>query len=122
MISLNYKDSRNLNEQIHDQIKELIISGALKKNEKLPSVRELSVSLAVNPNTVQKAYKTLEAEGFIYSISGRGNYVSEVTKEERIVDELFDGLTALVKELSFLKVEISFIINLVNNIYEEGRE
>ena len=122
MINLNYKDSRNLNEQIHDQIKELIISGALKKNEKLPSVRELSVSLAVNPNTVQKAYKTLEAEGFIYSISGRGNYVSEVTREARNVDELFDGLTALVKELSYLKVEKSFIINLVNNIYEEGRE
>ena len=122
MINLNYKDSRNLNEQIHDQIKELIISGALKKNEQLPSVRELSVSLAVNPNTVQKAYKTLEAEGFIYSISGGGNYVSEVTKEERNVDELFDGLTALVKELSYLKVEKSFIINLVNNIYEEGRE
>lgn len=122
MINLNYKDSRNLNEQIHDRIKELIISGALEKNEKLPSVRELSVSLAVNPNTVQRAYKTLEAEGFIYSISGRGNYVSEVTKEERNIDKLFDDLKSLVKELSYLKVEKDFIINLVNNVYEEGRE
>lgn len=122
MINLNYKDSRNLNEQIHDRIKELIISGALEKNEKLPSVRELSVSLAVNPNTVQRAYKSLEQEGFIYSISGRGNYVSEVTKEERDVDALFDSLYSIVKELSYLKVDKNFIINSVNNIYRERGE
>lgn len=122
MINLNYKDSRNLNEQIHDRIKELIISGALEKNEKLPSVRELSVSLAVNPNTVQRAYKSLEQEGFIYSISGRGNYVSEVTKEERDVDALFDSLYGIVKELSYLKVDKNFIINSVNNIYRERGE
>lgn len=122
MINLNYKDSRNLNEQIHDRIKELIISGALEKNEKLPSVRELSVSLAVNPNTVQRAYKSLEQEGFIYSISGRGNYVSEVTKEERDVDALFDSLYNIVKELSYLKVDKNFIINSVNNIYKERGE
>lgn len=122
MINLNYKDSRNLNEQIHDRIKELIISGALEKNEKLPSVRELSVNLAVNPNTVQRAYKSLEQEGFIYSISGRGNYVSEVTKEERDVDALFDSLYSIVKELSYLKVDKNFIINSVNNIYRERGE
>ena len=122
MINLNYKDSRNLNEQIHDRIKELIISGALEKNEKLPSVRELSVSLAVNPNTVQRAYKSLEQEGFIYSISGRGNYVSEVTKEERDVDALFNSLYNIVKELSYLKVDKNFIINSVNNIYRERGE
>ncbi len=122
MINLNYKDSRNLNEQIHDRIKELIISGALEKNEKLPSVRELSVSLAVNPNTVQRAYKSLEQDGFIYSVSGRGNYVSEVTKEERDVDALFDSLYNIVKELSYLKVDKNFIINSVNNIYKERGE
>ena len=61
MISLDYKDGRTLHEQIEHGFRELIISGILKAHEQLPSVRELSISLTVNPNTVQKAYKELEA-------------------------------------------------------------
>ena len=68
MIKLDYMDSRSLHEQIKDGIKSLIINKILLEDEQLPSVRELSISLTVNPNTVQKAYKELESEGFIYSV------------------------------------------------------
>ena len=83
MIKPDYKSGKPLHEQITQGIKELIISGALKKDEQLPSVRELSVSLTVNPNTVQRSYRTLEAEGIIYSVRGKGNFVSESPKADK---------------------------------------
>ena len=76
MISLDYRDSKSIYEQIVMGFRELIINGILKPDEQLPSVRELSISLTVNPNTVQKAYKQLETDGYIYSIKGKGNFVS----------------------------------------------
>ena len=62
MIKIDYRSDKPLHEQIQNGIKALIISGSFPADEKLPSVRELSVSLTVNPNTVQRAYKDLESE------------------------------------------------------------
>ena len=75
MIQLDFSDHRPLYEQIKENLKELIISGALGENEKIPSVRELASSLAINPNTIQKAYKNLENEGYIYSRRASGSFV-----------------------------------------------
>lgn len=122
MINLDYKDSRSLYEQIRDEIKELIVNGVMKKDEKLPSVRELSVELTVNPNTVQRAYKDLENRGYIYSITGKGNYVSGADVEKKDTDELFEKLFLVLKELSYANVDKQLIINSVNNIYSERRE
>ena len=63
MIQINYRDSRPLYEQIKEQLRRLITSGALTADEKLPSVRELASQLAINPNTIQRAYRELENEG-----------------------------------------------------------
>jgi hypothetical protein len=68
MLQLDYKDHRPLYEQIKEKMKVLIMSGVLKSDQQLPSVRELAQSLTINPNTIQKAYKDLETEGFIYSV------------------------------------------------------
>ena len=76
MIQLNYRDGRPIFEQVRDGFRSLIISGVLRENEKMPSVRDLASSLAINPNTIQRAYRELEAEGYIISIPGRGSYVS----------------------------------------------
>ena len=81
MIKLDYKSAKPLHEQISMGIKELIFSGILKPDEQLPSVRELSVSLTVNPNTVQHAYKSLETEGIIYSLRGKGNFVAKAERK-----------------------------------------
>jgi len=119
MINIDYKDSRSLYEQIFDGIKELIISGILQKDEKLPSVRELSVELTVNPNTVQRAYKELEARGYIYSVTGKGSFVSGAEEEKQDTDELFKKLYAVLKELAYVNADKQLIINAVNNIYSE---
>lgn len=121
MVNLDYKDSRPLHQQIEDGIKQLIISGILNADEQLPSVRELSVNLTVNPNTVQRAYKQLENDGFIYSVKGKGNFVANVSdvKNAKHTDELYNNLTAIVKELMYLGENKSDIENVIINIYME---
>ncbi|MFI3212634.1 MAG: GntR family transcriptional regulator [Eubacteriales bacterium] len=76
MIVLDYKDSRPIYEQIVDKFQALILRGILEEDSKMPSVRNLAMELSINPNTIQKAYVELERQGFIYTIKGRGNFVS----------------------------------------------
>ena len=84
MITLNYRDSRPIYEQIKDGIKRLVVTGAVAADEKLPSVRELASSLAINPNTIQRAYSQLEAEGYILSVSGKGTFVAELQDQNAV--------------------------------------
>ena len=76
MISINTRDPRPIYVQIKEALCRLILSGALQTGERLPSVRELAGQLAINPNTIQRAYRELEHEGFIYSMTGKGSFVS----------------------------------------------
>lgn len=119
MIHIDYKENKSIYEQIRDRLKELIISGSLKKGEKLPSVRELSCELTVNPNTVQRAYRELENEGYLYSVAGKGNYVSDEVKEKTDTKELFKKLDGVIKELSFAGTEKEKVIDFINEIYSE---
>ncbi len=123
MIKLDYKNDKPLHEQITQGLKELIISGVLMADEQLPSVRELAVSLTVNPNTVQRAYKSLETEGVIYSIRGKGNFVSDIPKADKTqIDALYDSLRDVLKELAFYGEDRTKIENVVKNIYAERDE
>ena len=121
MIKIDYKDSRSLHEQIEDGFKTLIINKILTEDEKLPSVRELSISLTVNPNTVQKAYKQLETDGFIYSVKGKGNFVSSVShiKDKQKIEEVYENLKANLKELLYLGEDVNKIENIISKIKEE---
>ena len=83
MININYRDPRPIYEQVKDNFRQLIISGALPPDEKMPSVRELAASLTINPNTIQRAYRELEAEGYICSVPGRGSFVCSRTPRSR---------------------------------------
>ena len=121
MIRIDYKDSRSVHEQIQDGIRELIVNGILNQDEQLPSVRELSISLTVNPNTVQKAYKQLEIDGFIYSVKGRGNFVSapKDVRDTNRAESLYESLRNNVKELMYLGESKESVANIINNIYSE---
>ena len=77
MLQLNYRDPRPIYEQVKSEFRRLILSGALPRGEKLPSVRELAGSLAINPNTLQRAYRELETEGCIISMPGKGSFVAD---------------------------------------------
>ena len=105
MISLNYRDSRPIYEQIKDGLKKLIVTGALATDEKLPSVRALATQLSINPNTIQRAYMELENEGYTYSIPGKGSFAAgNPTADTARKQELMGKVQELVSELRYLGV------------------
>ncbi len=114
MISLNYRDSRPIYEQIRDGLRKLIVTGALSADEKLPSVRALAAQLAINPNTIQRAYNELEGEGYIYSVPGKGSFAAATAAADsaRRV-ELLTQVRELLSELRYLGVSQQELLNLV---------
>ena len=115
MIQLNYRDTRPFYQQIKDNVRQLVVSGALKKDEKLPSVRELAVSYTINPNTVSRVYKELETEGVCFTRRGMGTFVTEDSekvknmKEEMagtLIHEFLEGM----QQLGFTKTDVIRIL------------
>ncbi len=100
MFSINYRDARPIYEQVKDTLRVAILTGAMKTDDKVPSVRELAGELAINPNTIQKAYRELEAEGYIYSVPGKGSFVAECREAIALrKTELYAKLDGTVTEL-----------------------
>lgn len=119
MFQLDFGDHRPLYEQIKDKIKELIISGAIAENDEIPSVRKLAAMLAINPNTIQKAYKELENEGYIYSQRARGSFVApQSAVAQRIKnEELYEKLDALLQKIFFCGISCDEVIEHVRQVY-----
>lgn len=76
MLTVNLSSRTPVYQQLYDDVIRLVSLGVLKSDTKLPPVRILATELGINPNTVQKAYKMLEKDGYIYSTVGRGSFVS----------------------------------------------
>ena len=122
LISINYRDSRPIYEQIKDGLKTLMLAGAIAKDEKLPSVRDLAVKMSINPNTIQRAYRELEAEGFIYSVSGKGSFSSgRPDLDERKRAELDGKLKEVIERLLQMGVPAGDIMDLVKQILEGNK-
>lgn len=103
MIVLDYRDSRPLYQQVKDSLRRMMLTGLLSPEEKLPSVRALATQLAINPNTIQRAYAELETERYIYSVAGRGSFVSAGDGEHlRRIAELTGRLAPVLEELKSL--------------------
>lgn len=91
MFSLNLQSGIPIYEQLVKRVSELVISGSLLPDDKMPTIREVAKNLGVNPNTVQKAYQILEHMDLIYSIPGKGSYVKDSSKSIEIIkDEIID--------------------------------
>ena len=122
MIFLDYKNDKPLHEQIRLGIKNLIMTGSLSRDEQLPSVRELSISLTVNPNTVQRAYKDLEKEGFIYTLPAKGCYVAP-KNVELLREENLKKIEGHIEEIARLAASCNLkredIIEMINFCMEE---
>ncbi len=123
MISINSRDARPIYEQVRDGMRNLILSGAFAADEKLPSVRELAANLAINPNTIQRAYRELEAMGVIYTVAGKGAFASpgDAATEAR-KSELFAQLAKTVGELRELGVTRAELDDAVGNAFEGGNK
>ncbi len=114
MLSINYKDPRPIYEQVRDALRQLILSGAIGPGEKLPSVRELAASLAINPNTIQRSYRELENLGLIYTVAGKGAFaaadnIAAQRRKEELMGELL-GLTRELKILGTTETELQAVI------------
>lgn len=121
MIQLNYRDSRPIYEQLKEQLRKLIVTGVIKEDEKLPSIREISSSLAINPNTISRAYKELENEGYIYTIPGKGSYSAPVKAiDTRREKELLNQLDAIALELFYIGHSEEELKERIHNIIEKG--
>ncbi len=120
MITLDYRDKRPIYEQVVEKISHLIVCGALEADSKMPSVRQMALDLSVNPNTIQRAYTMLEQDGYLYTISGRGNFVaSPESWQKGRLDEVYADLrkALLGARLSGLSEDKAH--NLVTSVYKE---
>ncbi|MCD8077948.1 MAG: GntR family transcriptional regulator [Lachnospiraceae bacterium] len=122
MFQIDVMSRKPVYEQLVDQVERFILRGVLKSDEQLQSVRSLSADLAVNPNTIQRAYSELDRRGVVYSVPGRGCFVSEEAVQ-RIGDRKrshLDAFTEEVHELALAGVEKEVVIHCVEEAYEEG--
>lgn len=124
MLTIDYRSGESLYIQIKNNYKKMIISGILKENEMLPSVRNLAGSLAINVNTVQRAYRELEQEGYIYSIPGKGNFVAKLDKSiiNKGYNEFKGQFLELMEKTKFLNISKEEINKIVNEFYETWGE
>lgn len=118
MIHIDYKDSRPIYEQISDKLSELILYGILEADTQLPSVRNLAMELAINPNTIQKAYADLERKGYTYSVKGKGNFVSktEALQKEKKMD-IIKKIKELMTEAKKLGINMEEIKEVIEQSY-----
>lgn len=114
MFHLNNRDSRPIYKQIKEQLRRLIITNVIQSDEKLPSIREIATSLAINPNTMQRAYRELENEGYIYTIPGKGSFASPRQDiDKRRENELFEQFDSIVTELHYLGYDAGYLTDRI---------
>ena len=103
MLNLDYRDARPIYEQVKDGLRRLMVTGVIREGEKLPSVRAMAGTLAINPNTIQRAYEALEAEGYVYSVPGKGSFAAPNTGvDEGRKNDLLRTFDQTAGELLFL--------------------
>ena len=122
-ITVDLRSRTPIFEQIISSVRELVILGIMQPDEPLPSVRSLASELAINPNTIQKAYAELERQGVIYSLSGRGNFVAsdigELCKAHR--KALLENAVKAALEAAGHGVDCEEIVAAVKNALEGGK-
>ena len=121
MLQLNYRDAKPIYEQIKEGIRHLLLTNAIAADEKLPSVRELASNLAINPNTIQRAYRELEAERYVYSMKGKGTFAAATDFIHKSREqELLMTFDDVVSELFILDVSKEELGCRMQNL-EQGR-
>lgn len=124
MIHLDLHDPRPMYEQVVEQVEKLVARGVWQADDKVPSVRQMAMELSLNPNTVQKAYSELLGRGVIYSVKGKGNFVSnnrEKIKETKLMEirEEIRQLLSRARELGITKKECNELLDSLKEVQEE---
>ena len=114
MISLDYRDGRPLYQQVKDDLRRMMLTGLLPPDDKLPSVRSLATQLAINPNTIHRAYRELESEGYILSVAGKGSFVAQVDRlAEQQKKEALNAFRAAAQRLRALGLSAEALASLL---------
>ena len=123
MILLDYRDKRPIYEQIVEKLEKLIVSGGLSADEKMPSVRSLGMELSVNPNTIQRAYAQLEQEGYLYTVSGRGNFVAPESEwRDGIKQKVLQEWITATRNARLSGITLEQLQNTLKDVYEEEKQ
>ena len=121
MIIIDFRSRKPIYEQIIDAIKEQVITGMLKPDEQIASIRQLTANLGINPNTIQKAYAELERQGIIYNLVGRGTFVTpdidKIINEKR--DEILVHIKSAFENAKSINIEKENIETILNDVYSE---
>lgn len=123
-----FKISLNKNfpiyEQLIEKIEEMVLLGVLEPDTAIPSVRDFASELAINPNTVQKAFSELDKRGVTYSVSGKGRFVAgdldKIIKQK--ADKHILDMLSSAKELINLGIDKDILIHEIERLYEEGNK
>ncbi|WP_294386103.1 GntR family transcriptional regulator [uncultured Ruminococcus sp.] len=121
MLQIDLTSRVPIYEQIYTNIIRLASAGVLKPGDKILPVRSLAAQLGINPNTVAKAYRQLESEGYIISNVGRGSYVSDKLTMDCAEKEIaLDDFRQSVNRANLLSIKKSELIEIINNVYDGG--
>jgi GntR family transcriptional regulator len=115
MFQIDVKSRKPIYTQIVDNFKRMIIGGALAPDTKVPSVRDMAGQLTVNPNTVQKAYRELENQGYFYTVIGQGNFIAKPDAGHEL-EALFECLRKDIQELLYRGVRLTQILSFMHNV------
>ena len=110
MVHLDYRDARPIYSQIMGGFRDQITAGILQPGDKLPSVRELAATLTINPNTIQRAYRELEAQGWVASVQGKGCFVCDRPAAHTQQQALLDTFDRTVAELAALGIDRAALV------------
>ena len=120
MFTMRLTGGAPIYEQLEQRITELILSGEMKENEKLPAVREIAKQLSINPNTVQRTYTSLEAKGLIYSIPAKGSYVAlQGSYLDKIKNESADAFSEAVRKALLYGISADVLHKTVDSVSRE---
>ena len=119
-MQLNYRDSKPIYEQIKEGIRRMIVMNVIKQDEKLPSVRVLACKYAIKPNTIAKAYRELEEEGYLYTKSGKGTFVADAkTARQSLTRNLKILFDQVVTELFVLETPVEELRTRMDDAKEQ---
>ena len=122
MIALDYRDCRPRYQQGKDSLRRMMLTGLLEPDEKLPSVRSLATQLAINPNTIQRAYMQLEQEGLIYPVKGTGNFIADSEEVRKLSKASYTKeLKAMIQKGKAMGMNEEELIYIIGECYKEEK-
>ncbi|SEW33708.1 GntR family transcriptional regulator [[Clostridium] fimetarium] len=121
MIAIDLMSRVPIYEQIIEQLETFVLKGILKVGDQIPSVRNLSIQLSINPNTIQKAYSELDRTGIIDTVPGRGSFIAKEAKENlrNLQGDQLDELSNIVKKLALAGITKEEIVESINKVFLE---